>query len=148
MTITLTPQQQEGLDRVAAWYPMSGQATFSEPFRWFGYAGTGKTFTAARIPEMLGLNNVVYGTYTGKAFAGLLADGCARALPGPQANPAGADSTACAAALGYTPQGQLGMLSVLAKLMLRPPFTGQSTFSADQARMKGEIELASAKAST
>lgn len=65
--ITLTPQQRAGLDKVAAWYPMSGQASFAAPFRWFGYAGTGKTFTAARIPEALGLANVVYGTYTGKA---------------------------------------------------------------------------------
>lgn len=63
----LTPQQAEGLDKVAAWYPMEGQGSWSPPFRWFGYAGTGKTFTAARIPEHLGLCNVVFGTYTGKA---------------------------------------------------------------------------------
>lgn len=67
MTISLTEQQQAGLDKVAAWYPMSGQGSWSPPFRWFGYAGTGKTFTAARIPEHLGLRNVVFGTYTGKA---------------------------------------------------------------------------------
>lgn len=67
MTITLTDQQAEGLEKVKAWYPMSGQGTWAPPFRWFGYAGTGKTFTAARIPEALGLSNVVFGTYTGKA---------------------------------------------------------------------------------
>jgi exodeoxyribonuclease-5 len=65
--MTLTAQQQEGLDKVRAWFPMSGQAAWSEPFRWFGYAGTGKTYTAAQIPEALGLRNVVFGTYTGKA---------------------------------------------------------------------------------
>lgn len=67
MTIQLNDQQAAGLEKVAAWYPMSGQASFTEPFRWFGYAGTGKTFTAARIPEHLGIKRVVFGTYTGKA---------------------------------------------------------------------------------
>lgn len=69
MTVTLTQQQQAGLDKVAAWY---NTETMKWPgmagvFRWFGYAGTGKTFTAARIPEHLGLQHVVFGTYTGKA---------------------------------------------------------------------------------
>jgi len=72
----LTPQQQEGLDKVKAWYdealderdnPTPYPYDRLTPFRWFGYAGTGKTFTAARIPEALGLRNVVFGTYTGKA---------------------------------------------------------------------------------
>jgi exodeoxyribonuclease-5 len=75
MTITLTEQQQAGLDKVAAWYADvtdfdPGTYPYDQrprPFRWFGYAGTGKTFTAARIPEALGLSNVVFGTYTGKA---------------------------------------------------------------------------------
>ena len=67
MEIKLSEQQAAGLEKVAAWYPMSGQASFADPFRWFGYAGTGKTFTAARIPEAIGLGRVVFGTYTGKA---------------------------------------------------------------------------------
>lgn len=65
--MSLTEQQVTGLEKIAAWYPMSGQGTWAPPFRLFGYAGTGKTFTAARIPEHLGLRNVVFGTYTGKA---------------------------------------------------------------------------------
>jgi len=66
--VQLTEQQQAGLDKVAAWYSGTRQDMFtSDVFRWFGYAGTGKTFTAARIPETLGLTKVVFGTYTGKA---------------------------------------------------------------------------------
>lgn len=67
MTLELTPQQQAGLDKVRAWYFDDETPPDWTPFRWFGYAGTGKTFTAARIPEALGLSNVVFGTYTGKA---------------------------------------------------------------------------------
>lgn len=68
MTITLTTQQAEGLEKVKTWYDStSGDAWAGDVFRWFGYAGTGKTFTAARIPEALGLDKVVFGTYTGKA---------------------------------------------------------------------------------
>ncbi len=73
MDITLTPQQQEGLDKVKAWYAdrpfhnTPDSAFGASVFRWFGFAGTGKTFTAARIPEALGLKRVVFGTYTGKA---------------------------------------------------------------------------------
>lgn len=63
----LTQQQQEGLEKVAAWYHNDTTPADWNPFRWFGYAGTGKTFTAARIPEHLGLQHVVFGTYTGKA---------------------------------------------------------------------------------
>lgn len=73
MTITLNDQQAAGLEKVAYWY--AGHQEYAEAgypggadvFTWFGYAGTGKTFTAARIPETLGLRNVVFGTYTGKA---------------------------------------------------------------------------------
>lgn len=65
--IQLNEQQAAGLEKVKAWY-QDGDSSWSTPiFRWFGYAGTGKTFTAARIPEALGLSNVVFGTYTGKA---------------------------------------------------------------------------------
>lgn len=67
MTIQLTDQQTEGLTKVKMWYENAGGGFGADVFRWFGYAGTGKTFTAARIPEALGLSNVVFGTYTGKA---------------------------------------------------------------------------------
>lgn len=67
MTVQLNEQQAAGLEKVKAWYEKAGEGWGADVFRWFGYAGTGKTFTAARIPEALGLNNVVFGTYTGKA---------------------------------------------------------------------------------
>lgn len=66
--IQLNDQQAAGLKKVVAWYPGGDHpAHGGQVFRWFGYAGTGKTFTAARIPEALGLQRVVFGTYTGKA---------------------------------------------------------------------------------
>jgi Mesyanzhinovviridae Dda-like helicase len=67
MSITLTDHQAAGIAAVAAWYEQARDGFAADVFRWFGYAGTGKTFTAARIPEALGLTNVVFGTYTGKA---------------------------------------------------------------------------------
>lgn len=67
MTITLTDHQAAGITAVAAWYEQAREGFTADVFRWFGYAGTGKTFTAARIPAALGLSNVVFGTYTGKA---------------------------------------------------------------------------------
>jgi exodeoxyribonuclease-5 len=68
----LTAQQALGMEKIKNWYAGSatmdnGQAFSSDVFRWFGYAGTGKTFTAARIPEALGVHRVAFGTYTGKA---------------------------------------------------------------------------------
>ena len=75
--------------------------------------------------------------------AQLLADGCATALFGPGSRArAGLDADGCAAAVGYTPDGQLRMLQVVVQLTLRPPFTNQLTFSADQARLKKEIDVA------
>ena len=75
----LTAQQALGMEKIKNWYESASErgagldpewigAGFSaDVFRWFGYAGTGKTFTAARIPEALGLSRVAFGTYTGKA---------------------------------------------------------------------------------
>jgi exodeoxyribonuclease-5 len=63
----LNDQQAAGLAKVQDWYEASAPVAWSPVFRWFGYAGTGKTFTAARIPEALGISRVVFGTYTGKA---------------------------------------------------------------------------------
>jgi exodeoxyribonuclease-5 len=45
-------------------------------FRLFGPAGTGKTTMARAIPEALGLRNVAYGAYTGKAVHVLRGKGC------------------------------------------------------------------------
>lgn len=67
MTIELTGQQAAGIEAVRRWYADRESGFSADVFRWFGYAGTGKTFTAARIPEALGLDKVVFGTYTGKA---------------------------------------------------------------------------------
>jgi exodeoxyribonuclease-5 len=69
----LTAQQALGMEKIKNWY---ADRTFhnvpdspfgADVFRWFGYAGTGKTYTAARIPEALGIHRVAFGTYTGKA---------------------------------------------------------------------------------
>ncbi len=75
-------------------------------------------------------------------MARLLAGGCARELfnAGVPAD-GGLDPAGCAAALGYTPDARLKMLQVMVQLTLRPPFANQFTFSADQARLKREIEL-------
>lgn len=76
----------------------------------------------------------------------LLAEASARALFGQDArSEAGLDAAGCAAALGYTPEAQLQMLQVIVQLTLRPPFTNQFTFSADQARLQKEIESANAR---
>jgi len=78
-------------------------------------------------------------------LAWLLADACARELPGPDAGPsAGLGSEKCAAALGYTPDAQLAMLQAVVQRTQGPPFASQSTFSEDQARLKAEAEHADA----
>jgi Mesyanzhinovviridae Dda-like helicase len=69
----LTAQQALGMEKIKAWYDarqfhnIPDSAFGADVFRWFGYAGTGKTYTAARIPEALGIQRVAFGTYTGKA---------------------------------------------------------------------------------
>ena len=45
-----------------------------------------------------------------------------------------------AAAVGYTPEGRLKMLETMVQLQLRPPFSGQITFTVDQARLRKEVE--------
>ncbi|HEY5080265.1 MAG TPA: tetratricopeptide repeat protein [Opitutaceae bacterium] len=80
--------------------------------------------------------------------ARLMANGCAHELSAAGAPAAEPDPAGVAAALGYTADGELGMLRVLGKLMLRPPFTSQSTFSVDQARMKKAVEEAVAQTGT
>jgi exodeoxyribonuclease V len=70
----LSDQQLAGIDKIRDWH--AGHSTFgnipgsafgADVFRLFGYAGTGKTTMAKEIPAALGLRNVRYGTFTGKA---------------------------------------------------------------------------------
>lgn len=91
--ITLTPEQGAAVEAVRDWYQTSGHTfgaysppTLADedrwpfapdrpqrariempPFRLFGPAGTGKTTLVRHIPEALGLRNVVFGAFTGKA---------------------------------------------------------------------------------
>lgn len=70
----LTPQQNEAIDRIAAWY-QDATPGFSEPFRLFGPAGTGKTTLSRNIGERLDITPV-FGAYTGKAAKVLTNKGC------------------------------------------------------------------------
>ena len=63
----LAAQQLAGIEKIRNWYQAGLLAGWWPPFRLFGYAGTGKTTMAKEIPAALGLRNVVYGTFTGKA---------------------------------------------------------------------------------
>lgn len=71
--IQLSAQQQAGIQKIQDWYDDNAKWTGSQMgqgsgiFRLFGPAGTGKTTMAKAIPEALGLHNVFYGTFTGKA---------------------------------------------------------------------------------
>lgn len=64
--ITLTPEQDKALDAVSRWYEGQREGS-SYPFRLFGPAGTGKTTLAREIASRLGLTDVAFGAYTGKA---------------------------------------------------------------------------------
>jgi exodeoxyribonuclease-5 len=65
---TLTDQQQAGIEKIRNWYQDHSELGFgADVFRLFGPAGTGKTTMAKAIPEALGLTNVRYATFTGKA---------------------------------------------------------------------------------
>lgn len=66
----LSPQQTQALNKVADWYRNP-----TDPFRLFGYAGTGKTTIAKAIVEHLGLTGL-YAAYTGKATHVLRTKGC------------------------------------------------------------------------
>lgn len=68
----LTEQQQQAIADIRSWYHNDPIA----PFRLFGPAGTGKTTLARDVPRALGLTNVHYGAYTGKAASVLRGKGC------------------------------------------------------------------------
>lgn len=75
----MSAQQTEALDAIAAWYRGVQEDSFTtEPFRLFGYAGTGKTTLARQVAEHLGLpaSGVFFGAYTGKAANVLRGKGC------------------------------------------------------------------------
>jgi exodeoxyribonuclease-5 len=69
----LSAQQLAGIEQIKAWYAEVSDREYDgfdgpvKPFRLFGPAGTGKTTMAKAVPEALGLRNVYYGTFTGKA---------------------------------------------------------------------------------
>lgn len=71
--ILLSVEQTDAIEAVRVWYenamatitPLRGHS--GQPFRLFGPAGTGKTTLVRHLADALGLNNIVYGAYTGKA---------------------------------------------------------------------------------
>lgn len=63
--VELNGQQADALAKIQKWYE-DQQGWASEPFRLFGYAGTGKTTLAGRVGDALGVQPV-FGAYTGKA---------------------------------------------------------------------------------
>jgi exodeoxyribonuclease-5 len=63
--VQLTEEQAAAIEKVRDWYACRGIGI--EPFRLFGPAGTGKTTLARHVGPALGLRNVVFGTFTGKA---------------------------------------------------------------------------------
>lgn len=58
------------------------------------------------------------------------------------------DAAGMAGALGFTPYARLAQLQAMDELTARPPFTGQSSFGADRARLEREIAWARVELST
>jgi exodeoxyribonuclease-5 len=65
--VNLSDQQSAGIEKIKSWYENAGDGFGADVFALFGPAGTGKTTMARAIPEALGVSNVRYGTFTGKA---------------------------------------------------------------------------------
>lgn len=63
----LSAQQQQAIQTIKTWYEGAQDGFGADVFRLFGPAGTGKSTLAKHVREALGLSNVVFGTYTGKA---------------------------------------------------------------------------------
>lgn len=74
MSYTLGNQQGLALEEVKEWYK-TWHRKKKQVFYMFGYAGTGKTFTARAIAEELGVR-VGFAAYTGKASLVLRKAGC------------------------------------------------------------------------
>lgn len=73
MTLDLSSEQRSAMAAVQDWY----QNTSGQPvFRLFGYAGSGKTTLARYIVEHLGVDQVRYAAFTGKAASVLRSKGC------------------------------------------------------------------------
>jgi exodeoxyribonuclease-5 len=72
VSIQPTGQQQQAIDRIGDWFTDPSR----QVFRLFGYAGTGKTSLAQHIVDELGIRNVLYGAFTGKAAFVLRSKGC------------------------------------------------------------------------
>lgn len=72
---SFTQQQGKGIEQVLAWVkrPHGPQV-----FRFFGYAGTGKTFCAMHIASEVG-GNVLFAAFTGKAALVMRSKGCSDA---------------------------------------------------------------------
>jgi exodeoxyribonuclease-5 len=73
----LSAQQLAGIEKIKSWHEGAAYGGWTAPFRLFGYAGTGKTTLAKEIPAALGLRDVRYGTFTGKAAHVLRSKGAA-----------------------------------------------------------------------
>jgi exodeoxyribonuclease V len=74
----LTPQQEKAIEAIRQWFDGT-PGILADPFRLFGPAGTGKTTLARSVPDALGLTNVHYAAYTGKAASVLRGKGCSPA---------------------------------------------------------------------
>lgn len=74
--VDLSPMQQATVDSITAWYEYDGA---DQVYRLFGFAGSGKTTLARHIVDQLGVANVRYAAYTGKAVSVLRSKGAAPA---------------------------------------------------------------------
>jgi len=68
-----TDSQADAIEAVVTWY--NDSAARKEPFRLFGYAGSGKTTLAKYIVEALGVY-AIFAAFTGKAASVLRRSGC------------------------------------------------------------------------